>query len=88
MTTIYLDNTLNSPENHPPGLNCWVGGQSHGDPAGIKVDKTDTHLAYKVPEGTGDFLQTWYYDYSWYSGANLEGPFEDGKVYQIPSQSS
>ena len=36
---ITIDNSNNSAESNPPGYNCWVGGQSHGDPVGIKVNK-------------------------------------------------
>ena len=46
--TIYFDNSLNNPDKNPPGFNQWIGGQGHGDPLGIKVDKTDTHLEYKL----------------------------------------
>ena len=79
--TIYLDNSQNSADNNPPGFSQWVGGNGHGDPLGIKVDKTDTNLAYiltNVP-----FLQTWYYEYGWVSGANINGPFVDGQVVQL-----
>ena len=41
--TIFLDNSLNSSDANPPGFSQWVGGQEHGDPLGIKVDKTDTN---------------------------------------------
>jgi hypothetical protein len=82
MATIYLNNTLNDPVNNPPGFNMWVGGEEHGDPDGVKVDKTDTNLPFKIT--SVPFLQTWYYDYEWYSGANINGPFVDGMVIQIP----
>lgn len=79
--TIFLDNSLNSADNNPPGFSQWVGGNEHGDPLGIKVDKTDTNLAFKlVPV---DFLQTWYYEYGWISGANINGPFVDGQIIQL-----
>ena len=79
--TIFLDNSLNSADNNPPGFSQWVGGNEHGDPLGIKVDKTDTNLTFKlVPV---DFLQTWYYEYGWISGANINGPFVDGQKIQL-----
>ena len=81
--TIYLDNENNSPENNPPGFNLWVGGQYKGDPAGIKVDKTETHLAYTISEDTTQ-LQTWYYNYGWYSGQNLNGPWTNGELVNLP----
>ena len=80
---IYLDNTLNNADNNPPGFSQWVGGNEHGDPLGIKVDKTDTNLAYTLKSDIS-FLQTWYYDgYEWNSGANINGPFTDGQKIQL-----
>jgi len=81
--TIVLDNTLNSPDNNPPGMKQWVGGTDvHGEP-GILVDKTDTDLEYKM-DASLPFLLTWYYDgYEWNSGANLVGPFTDGLKIQL-----
>ena len=81
MTTIYLDNTLNNATNNPPGFSIWVGGQAHGDPVGIKVDKTDTNLEYLCPDVP--FLQTWYYEYGWNSGANITGPFINGQIVNL-----
>jgi hypothetical protein len=80
--TITLDNSANSAEANPPGYSQWVGGQEHGDPAGVKVDKEDTACALKI-DGSPPYLATWYYNYGWYSGANLEGPFTDGQVIQL-----
>ena len=85
--TIYLDNTENSPDNNPPGFNEWVGGQYKGDPAGIKVDKTDTNLAYSVDNAV-DQLLTWYYNWGWYSGQALTGPWDDGDTIKLPPVSS
>lgn len=81
--TIFLDNSLNSPDNNPPGLKQWVGGLVvHGAP-GILVDKTDTDLPYTI-DATIPFLQTWYYDgYEWNSGANINKPFTDGQKIQL-----
>jgi len=79
--TIFLDNSLNSSDANPPGFSQWIGGQEHGDPLGIKVDKTDTNLAFKlIPV---DYLQTWYYEYGWISGANIDGPFTDNQVIKL-----
>jgi hypothetical protein len=80
--SIYLDNSLNSSTSNPPGFSQWVGGQEHGDPAGIKVDKTDTNLEYKLLSST-PFLQTWYYDYGWNSGANIDGPFTSNQHVKL-----
>ena len=80
--TIYLDNSLNSSELNPPGFSQWIGGNEHGDPTGIKVEKTDTKLEYKIPSSTS-FLQTWYYEYGWISGKNINGPFIDGMIIQL-----
>ena len=80
---IYLDNSLNSPTNNPPGFNQWVGGTDRGDPVGIKVDKLDTNLMYTIVS-TVPFLQTWYYDgYEWNSGPNINGPFILGQKIQL-----
>jgi len=80
--TVILDNSLNSPETNPPGFNQWVGGQERGDLIGIKVDKTDTDLNYTM-DSSIPFLQTWYFDYEWYSGANIDGPFVDGQKISL-----
>jgi len=81
---IILDNSLNSPENNPPGSKLWVGGSDvHGVP-GILVDKTDTSLQYIIDTSITS-LNTWYYDgYSWNSGVQLNGPFIDQKIIQLP----
>ena len=81
--TIYLDNSDNSPDTNPPGYNMWVGGQSHGDPQGIKVQKTDNHLAYTFTNDVS-YLLTWYYEWGWISGQNLSGPFTDQQVIKLP----
>ena len=80
--SIFLDNTLNNAVNNPPGFSQWIGGEAHGDPSGIKVDKTDTNLEYKI-SSTIAFLQTWYYEYGWVSGANISGPFVDGQIIHL-----
>ena len=79
--SIVLDNSLNSADANPPGYSIWVGGEAHGDPAGIKVDKTDTALPFTT--ANLPFLQTWYYNYGWYSSGNIDGPFTDGQVIQL-----
>lgn len=84
---IYLDNTKNSPDNNPPGFNQWVGGQYKGDPAGEKVDKMATHFPYKIDAST-DSLPTWYYNWGWYSGQELYGPWKDGDVVKLPAVST
>ena len=79
--TIFLDNTLNSSTNNTTGFSLWVGGNAHGDPLGIKVEKTDTNLAFKLINVP--FLQTWYYEYGWISGANINGPFVDNQIISL-----
>jgi len=84
--SIFLDNSANSPDSNPPGYNQWVGGNQHGDPAGIKVVKTDTDLKYTLQSDIS-YLQTWYYDWGWCSGANIDGPFTDGQKIVLPAVS-
>jgi hypothetical protein len=79
---IVFDNTLNSPENNPPGSKIWVGGTDVHDPSGILVDKTDTALNYTMDSSVA-YLNTWYYDYAWNSGAQINGPFTDGQIIQL-----
>ena len=80
---IFLDNSLNSAENNPPGSKQWVGGADVHDPAGILVDKTDTCLKYTIDASTTS-LNTWYYDgFEWNSGIQLNGPFTDGQVITL-----
>jgi len=82
-TILYLDNSLNSPENNPPGFNQWVGGTDRGQSPGIKVDKSDTDLVYTIDSAIS-VLQTWYYDgFEWNSGANINGPFTSGQKIQL-----
>jgi hypothetical protein len=81
--TIIFDNSLNSPDNNPPGFKEWVGGNDVHAAPGILVDKTDTALSYTI-DATLPFLLTWYYDgYEWNSGANINGPFVDGQKIQL-----
>jgi hypothetical protein len=84
---VFLDNENNSPTNNPPGFNQWVGGQYRGDPSGIKVDKTDTKLLYTIDSNV-DQLLTWYYNWGWYSGQALTGPWKNGTVITIPPVAS
>ena len=85
--TVFLDNTKNNPTNNPPGFNEWVGGQYKGDPKGIKVDKTDNKLSYTMSSIT-DSLLTWYYNWGWYSGEELNGPWKNGDTIVLPPVSS
>jgi hypothetical protein len=77
--TIVLDNSLNSAATNPPGYFQWVGGRQPGDPAGTKVDKTDSSLTFKIAADLA-YLPTWHYNLGWHSGVNVEGPFADGQV--------
>ena len=50
---------------------------------GVKVNKTDkAKPLWLDPSITS--LQTWYYDYGWYSGPNIDGPFTDGATVNVP----
>ena len=80
--TVYLNNENNNPTNNPPGFNQWVGGQYKGDPAGVKVSKTDTKLPYRVSSYV-DKLNTWYYNWGWYSGETLNGPWKNGDTITL-----
>lgn len=80
---IILDNSLNNPENNPPGSKQWVGGADVHYPPGILVDKTDTSLQYNINSSI-TYLNTWYYDgYEWNSGAQINGPFLNGQVIKL-----
>jgi hypothetical protein len=77
---IVLDNSLNSPENNPPGSKQWVGGSDVHAAPGILVDKTDTSLEYTIDSSITS-LNTWYYDgFEWNSGIQIDGPFTDKQV--------
>ena len=83
LIVIILDNSLNSPENNPPGSKQWVGGSDVHDPPGILVDKTDIALKYTIDSSITK-LNTWYYGgYSWYSGVQINGPFTDNQVIKL-----
>ena len=80
---IVLDNSLNSPENNPPGSKQWVGGSDVHNPPGILVDKTDTALPYTINSSITS-LNTWYYDgYAWNSGVQINGPFINKNIIQL-----
>lgn len=80
---ITLDNSLNSPENNPPGSKQWVGGTDVHEPPGILVDKTDTSLQYTIDSSITS-LNTWYYDgFEWNSGVQIDGPFTNGMTIQL-----
>ena len=77
---IILDNSLNSPENNPPGSKQWVGGSDVHAAPGILVDKDDTTLEYTIDSSITS-LNTWYYDgFEWNSGIQIDGPFTDKQV--------
>ena len=80
---IILDNSLNSPENNPPGSKQWVGGSDVHAAPGILVDKTDTALEYTIDLSITS-LNTWYYDgFEWNSGIQINGPFTDKQVIEL-----
>ena len=86
---IYLDNSNNSPTTNPPGYSVWVGGHVRGDvgSGAVKVDKMDTKVPLTITPSVlvnGELL-TWYYNYGWYSGSNLTGPFQNGCTIKIPN---
>jgi hypothetical protein len=86
---IYLDNSNNSPTTNPPGYSVWVGGHVRGDvgSGAVKVDKMDTKVPLTITPSVlvnGELL-TWYYNYGWYSGSNLDGPFQNGCTIKIPN---
>ena len=86
---IYLDNSNNSPTTNPPGYSVWVGGHVRGDvdSGAVKVDKMDTKVPITITPSVlvnGELL-TWYYNYGWYSGSNITGPFQNGSTVKIPN---
>ena len=83
-----LSNKNNSPTNNPPGYSVWVGGKKRGDVASgaVKLEKLDVNVELKITPDVlvnGELL-TWYYNYGWYSGPNIKGPFENGQEIDIP----
>ena len=89
--TVKLDNSANSSSDNPPGYNIWVGGQDRGDTknGAVKVNKGVVKSLKITPSVLckGKLL-TWYYDYGWFSGDALSGPFNDGETVKIPQISS
>jgi hypothetical protein len=87
MTKITLNNSLNGSNQNPPGYNVWVGGKIRGDSenGAVKVLKGENETLTIRPsvlcEGK---LLTWYFNYGWYSGISIEGPFSDGQTVYIP----
>lgn len=86
--TLILSNKNNSPTNNPPGYSVWVGGKKRGDVASgaVKLEKLDDNVELKITPDVlvnGELL-TWYYNYGWYSGPNIKGPFENGQEIDIP----
>lgn len=85
---LILSNKNNSPTNNPPGYSVWVGGKKRGDVASgaVKLEKLDVNVELKITPDVlvnGELL-TWYYNYGWYSGPNIKGPFENGQEIDIP----
>jgi hypothetical protein len=85
---LILSNKNNSPTNNPPGYSVWVGGKKRGDVASgaVKLEKLDDNVELKITPDVlvnGELL-TWYYNYGWYSGPNIKGPFENGQEIDIP----
>jgi hypothetical protein len=95
MTTVNLDNSLNSPELNPPGYSVWVGGQTQGDTANgaIEVDHIDRAVVKFTitPQllSNGNLL-TWYSEdgTNWTAGTTIEGPFFDGQIILIPTENT
>jgi hypothetical protein len=86
---IYLNNSNNSPTTNPPGYSVWVGGHVRGDveSGAVKVDKMDTKVPLTITPNVlvnGELL-TWYYNYGWYSGSNITGPFQNGSTVKLPN---
>lgn len=50
------------------------------------MEKLDDNVELKITPDVlvnGELL-TWYYNYGWYSGPNIKGPFENGQEIDIP----
>ena len=83
--TIFLDNSLNSPENNPPGFDQWVVGSSDDNvPAGVPVYKIDTNVPYTIAAST-ECLISWYSSDGklWNSGPYIYGPFLYGQTIKL-----
>jgi len=95
MTTVNLDNSLNSPELNPPGYSVWVGGQTQGDTenGAVEVDHIDRAvIKFTINAGVlsdGNLL-TWYSadGNTWTPGVTIEGPFFDGQIIMIPAENA
>jgi len=86
---VFISNEKNSAENNPPGFSVWVGGKSRGDihNGAVKLTKGESDKILEVNNNSlsdeGNLL-TWYFNYEWYSGASLKGPFKEGQKISLP----
>jgi len=86
---VFISNEKNSAENNPPGFSVWVGGKSRGDihNGAVKLTKGESDKILEVNNNSlsdeGNLL-TWYFNYEWYSGASLKGPFKEGQQISLP----
>jgi hypothetical protein len=87
MTKITLNNGANGSVKNPPGYNIWVGGKVRGDSenGAVKVLKGENATLTISPSVMCDGkLLTWYYNYGWFSGESINGPFRDGQTVPVP----
>lgn len=90
MTTVTVNNKANSASANPPGYNVWVGGKERGDVenGAVKIPKGAKVTLPITPKVLcNGKLLTWYYDYAWFSGEAIDGPFYDHQEVLVPGVS-
>jgi len=85
MTTIFINNKLNSCKHNPPGYDVWVGGVLHGDEesGAVKVNKEETNVEFKISDKVlcGGNLLTFA---SLGQQGVIKGPFTNGDKVDVP----
>ena len=85
MTTIFINNKLNSCKHNPPGYDVWVGGVLHGDEesGAVKVGKEETNVEFNISDKVlcnGNLLT---FALLGQQGV-IKGPFNNGDKVDVP----